>query len=216
MLIRTLLVFAILLAGAPLGQLGIVAAQQPAGAVEGEKVYVAFRMENWFAKHIHDEAQATKHADTLKQLGCEVKTNAHAGHIDVQCRTVYWKSLELKSHEQASQWENWLKQSGFDTIYGQPASATKKVGPDGKHLEIVKYRLADWTSQHVHDSNQLSQLLALYRALGCDTETASHNGHTDLKKRCASWMEMELPTHDAAHKWQDFLKKAGFETQHEH
>ena len=68
---------------------------------KSDKVYVAFRLEDWKAKHINDAAQASQHAETLKTLGCEVKTNSHNGHTDVQCRTVYWKSLVVDSHEKA-------------------------------------------------------------------------------------------------------------------
>lgn len=189
--------------------------QQPKNA---KKFYVAFRMEKWKAKHIHDAAAAKKHADTLKTLGCEVKTNSHDGHIDVQCRTILWKSLALDSHDQAHQWVAWLKQAGFDTIHGHQVGEHSHASnaAQGAQREIVKYRLANWNSQHIHGATELNQLLALYRGLGCEVETHSHDGHTDVKSRCPEWMEIELPSHDAAHKWQEFLKKGGFETQHEH
>lgn len=181
-----------------------------------KKIYLAFRMESWSTKHIHDAAQATKHAETLKQLGCEVKTVAHSGHADVQCRTVLWKSLELDQAEQAKQWASWLQQSGFDIIFAQKAGTLVPTASPGKPAEIVKFRRAEWQSQHIHDATELNQLLTLYRALGCEVQTEGHAGHTDVKARCAEWMEIEMPTHDAAHKWQEFLKQTGFETLHEH
>ncbi len=220
----TLAITVLALAASGLGIAQRTPAQTQASSQSGSKVYVAFRMENWQAKHIHDAAAAKKHADTLKMLGCEVKTNDHNGHTDVQCRTVFWKSLALDSRDQADQWVKWLKQSGFDTIFGQrvanqPASSQPASGqtPAGQpHREIVKYRLVDWHSQHIHDATELNQLLALYRGLGCTVEVSKHGNHSDVRARCPEWMEIELPSHDAAHKWQDFLKKGGFETRHEH
>lgn len=182
---------------------------------DGKKVYVAFRMEDWNAKHIHDAAQLKSYTDTLKTLGVEVKTSQHSGHTDVQCRTIFWKSMVLDTADQADKWITWLQQSGFDTIRGLKAGSTP-ASTSNQTREIVQYRQVDWRSQHIHDSNELNQLLALYRALGCEIEQSSHNGHTDVKSRCPEWMEIELPNHDAAHKWQDFLNKGGFETKHEH
>jgi hypothetical protein len=192
-------------------------AQSPAANQTAEnKLILAFRLQDWYAKHIHDADQAKKHADTLKQLGCEVKTVEHNGHIDVQARTVLWKSLALTSHAQVHEWQNWLQLAGFDTIHGHAAEDNPQKNADGTPKEIVKYRLSDWRSQHVHQPQEVGQLTTLYRALNCELETAEHAGHTDLKIRCPEWMEVELPNHDAAHKWMDFLKKAGFETSHEH
>ena len=181
-----------------------------------QKVYLAFRMKNWKSMHIKNAESAKKHADTLKQLGCEVKTASHNGHTDVTSRTTYWKSLALDSHDQAHQWLNFLKSSGFETIHGHKVGTHKHEAEEGTHPEIVQYRLADWKAQHIHGSDELSQLLALYRALGCEVQTSSHNGHTDVKSRCSEWMEIEVISHDAAHSWQKFLKDMGFETKHEH
>lgn len=195
-------------------------AQDAAGTAgvqaSGKKIYVAFRMEEWTAKHLHDAAQLKSYTDTLKTLGVEVKTSQHNGHTDVQCRTVFWKSMVLDSAEQADKWITWLQQSGFDTIRGRKVGTTPPIVSGNATREIVQYRQADWRSQHIHDPNELNQLLALYRALGCEVEQSSHNGHSDVKSRCPEWMEIELPNHDAAHKWQDFLNKGGFETKHEH
>ncbi|MFN3192325.1 MAG: hypothetical protein ACE361_17575 [Aureliella sp.] len=190
--------------------------QEAGSASKAAKVYVAFRMENWKSKHIHDNDVATKHAATLKQLGCEVKTANHNGHMDVSCRTVFWKSLALDSDDQAQQWVTWLQQSGFETIRGRAVGSQKDAVKEGAHREVIQYRLADWKSRHIHDNDELAQLIALYRGLGCEVETAGHNGHTDVKARCSKWMEIELSTHEAAHAWEKFLGDMGFETKHEH
>lgn len=180
------------------------------------KLILGFRMLDWNTKHMHDAAAATQHAETLRKLGCEVKTAQHNGHIDVQCRTVYWKSLALDGQDQLQQWKAWLELAGFDVIHGRPASSQKALNDDGTHKEVVKYRLAGWRSQHIHQEAEIGQLTTLYRSLACEIEHLDHDGHTDLKYRCPQWMEIDLPSHQAAHKWQEFLNKAGFETSHEH
>jgi hypothetical protein len=76
---------------------------------------VRYQLTNWKAKHIHNEKKATTIAATLKKLGCEVKTHAHNGHIDVTYRCPNWRQLELTSHEEAHKWESWLKEFEFKT-----------------------------------------------------------------------------------------------------
>lgn len=185
-------------------------------AGSGKKFIVGFRMQNWKANHIHDASVAATQADTLRKLGCEVKTAQHDGHNDVQFRTVYWKSLALDTPEQVKQWKTWLEATGFDVIYGRPASSQVGQTADGKPLEVVKYRLTEWRSQHIHKPAEVGQLTTLYRSLACEIENLDHDGHTDLRYRCPQWMEIDLPSHQAAHKWQEFLNNAGFETTHEH
>lgn len=187
-----------------------------AAAEEGKKLILGFRMMDWKAKHIDDADTAAAHAETLRKLGCEVKTTQHNGHSDVQCRTVYWKSLALDTQEQLQQWKSWLELAGFDVIHGHAISSEKATNADGSHREVVKYRLVDWNSQHIHQSAEVGQLTTLYRSLACEVDKHDHSGHTDLRVRCPQWLEIELPSHEAAHKWQEFLQNAGFETAHEH
>ncbi|MCA9132672.1 MAG: hypothetical protein KDA45_05945 [Planctomycetales bacterium] len=180
------------------------------------KLILGFRMQNWNAQHMHDPTKAQEHVDLLRKLGCEVKTSQHNGHIDVESRTVFWKSMALESPAQLEQWRSWLQQSGFETLYGH--SATEQASPPaaGAVLEVVKYRLPEWRAQHIHQPQEVGQLTTLYRALGCELENRQHDGHTDLRIRCPQWMQIELPTHEAAHLWQAFLQQAGFETSHTH
>jgi hypothetical protein len=190
---------------------GMAADASGSNQTADKKLILAFRMQNWKTQHLNDASQAQKQVTTLKQLGCEVKQSQHNGHIDVAWRTVLWKSLALDSQEQLQQWKSWLDLAGFDTLHGR----TPVTGGEGPR-EIVKYRLVEWRAQHVHQPQEVGQLTTLYRALGCEIESSQHSGHTDLRLRCPNWLEIELPTHDAAHQWQAFLDKAGFETQHEH
>ena len=194
----------------------LVAQESTTASSTGKKLILGYRMMNWKANHIHDSKAAATQADMLRKLGCEVKTAQHDGHSDVQFRTVVWKSLALDTPEQLQQWKAWLETTGFDVLHGRPASSEPVQNADGTHKEVVKYRLAEWRSQHIHQPAEVGQLSTLYRSLACETELLDHTGHKDLRYRCPDWMEIELPSHEAAHKWQEFLKNAGFETAHEH
>lgn len=198
--------------GCPTG----LARAQAAASEDAGKLYVAFRMEAWTTKHLHDAAQVKTYVETLKNLGCEVRTNQHDGHTDVTCRTVFWKSLALDSSEQAERWIAWFRESGFETIHGHAVGQTPSSDSDGKPRELVQFRLAEWRSKHTHKAAELSQFTALCRGLGCEVETVSHGNHTDVKFRCPEWREVELPSHVAATSWQKFLGELGFEAKHEH
>ena len=84
-------------------------------ASAAETEVVAYRLANWKTVHFEDAKKADTHAKTVKQLGCEVKTDDHSGHIDVSYRCAEWRELSLDSHDKAHKWENWLKASGFET-----------------------------------------------------------------------------------------------------
>lgn len=91
----------------------VLAAPSTASVQAAERV--EYRCVKWKAKHIHDTKKADTIVQTLKKLQCEVKRVAHNGHEDVQYRCETWKTLELKTHEEAHQWEAWLKEYGFET-----------------------------------------------------------------------------------------------------
>jgi len=82
--------------------------------------------------------------------------------------------------------------------------------------EIVRYRLTQWKSQHLHDATKSKKILATLEKLGCEIEKADHNGHIDVKYRCPEWKQLELKSHADAHKWESWLKEFKFETEHKH
>lgn len=85
----------------------------PAAAADNETV--EYRLTKWKSAHFNSEKDAQKVADTLKQLGCEVKKEAHNGHTDVVYRCPSWRVHKAKSHDEAHQWEDWFKNYGFET-----------------------------------------------------------------------------------------------------
>jgi hypothetical protein len=76
---------------------------------------VSYRLTNWKAAHFNSEKDANKVLQTLKQLGCEARQEAHNGHTDVIYRCPSWRVHKAKSHDEAHQWEHWFKTYGFET-----------------------------------------------------------------------------------------------------
>ncbi len=82
--------------------------------------------------------------------------------------------------------------------------------------ELVQYRLSTWKSIHFDDAGQADVHFKTVKMLGCEAAKSAHGGHTDVKYRCVEWLEIELPSHSAAHAWERWLKASGFETKHAH
>lgn len=52
--------------------------------------------------------------------------------------------------------------------------------------------------------------------LGCESKLGGDGGHFDVTYRCPQWRAKEFDGHEAAHKWEKWLKSLGFETGHAH
>ena len=81
----------------------------PNGAEE-----VAYRLPRWKTVHIKDKAQMEEFVALMKGFGCEVRTEAHSGHVDTSVRCPEWKHIELPTHKVAQRWESWLAKNGFE------------------------------------------------------------------------------------------------------
>lgn len=169
---------------------------------------VSFRGAKWREAHFKDAATAKRHYDTLRQLGCEAKQNAHDGHHDVTFRASIWRSIQLKSDSEVHQWAHWLEGNGFETVIIQP--------PKSGHLEVVQYRLPSWKSGHRDSSSQAESLADTLRMLGCEVKKGAHGGHFDVTYRSPKWRSIGLENHEAAHNWEKWLQASGFETSHDH
>lgn len=76
--------------------------------------------------------------------------------------------------------------------------------------------MTQWKAMHLHDAKQAKTLYETLTKIGCECKTESHGDHFDLKVRCPKWKAVTFASHADAHKWEDWLKKVGFETHHEH
>ncbi len=82
--------------------------------------------------------------------------------------------------------------------------------------EIVRYRAEKWQAKHIHDEKKAKTITKTLKGLGCEVKKHQHNGHIDVKYRCPQWKQMELKSHEEAHKWEKWFKEYGFQTEHKH
>lgn len=172
---------------------------------------VAFALANWKTMHFEDAGKATQHADMIKKLGCEIKQDSHAGHIDLTFRCPQWRTMEVADHKLADQWIGWLKGSGFDVSHGH-------VDPSfSQGNEVVEFRLVNWKAVHGKGGTQDKQLIDTLTKIGCEVSVSQHSGHSDIRFRAPSWRDVHLSDHAKADQLSTWLKQTGFEVApHKH
>ena len=74
----------------------------------------------------------------------------------------------------------------------------------------------EFETVHARSAQQAQALKETYELIGCEAVVDNHGDHIDLKFRCPNWSTVALVNSQAAHVWQDWLNKSGFETQHDH
>jgi hypothetical protein len=82
--------------------------------------------------------------------------------------------------------------------------------------ETVRYQLASWKAKHIHDDTKADKIVVTLKKLGCEVKKHQHNGHVDVSYRCPKWRQLDLKSHDDAHKWESWLKEFEFKTEHKH
>ena len=80
----------------------------------------------------------------------------------------------------------------------------------------VTYRCVKWKTIHFEEAEKAKLHYDTVKKLGCEAKQDDHGGHIDVSYRCEKWKEIALKDHDAAHRWEKWLKAAGFETKHTH
>lgn len=71
---------------------------------------VAYRMTAWKTVRVPQANQAAELVAIAQALGCEVQQDGN----DVSMRCSTWKHAEFASHADATKWENWLRNTGFE------------------------------------------------------------------------------------------------------
>jgi len=169
---------------------------------------VGFRMANWRTVHGDGTKATTELVSTLQKIGCEVRQSDHGGHSDISFRCPTWKTVNVQNDDQLNQWHQWLVDNKFETVVLNPPANTK--------LPTVRVRMASWKTVHAQSAEQAQSLKETYELIGCEAVVNRHGDHIDLKFRCPNWSTVGLVNSQAAHVWQDWLNKSGFETQHDH
>jgi hypothetical protein len=129
--------------------------------------------------------------------------------------------MAVATGQLADHWEAWLKEAGFETLHGHASDHSgdnehdhTEHGPD--KAEKVIYRLPNWNSLHLSNPEQIAELTAMLKGLGCELKSSQHAGHSDLSFRCQQWTHIDVGSHEVAATWEKWLAKTGFEVQHNH
>lgn len=80
-----------------------------------DAIVVQYGQTEWQAQHFEDERQAAEFMAMCKGLGCDVRKDAHSGHIDVTYRCTSRRNLTCVDHEDAHSLQAWLEKKGFET-----------------------------------------------------------------------------------------------------
>lgn len=192
-------------AGSSLGQQTETA---PIVSANAAAKIIGFRTTEWQTIHASSAADAEQTIATLSKLGCEVKTEQHGDHVDIQFHCPQWRSMKLGTDMLVNQWSDWCLTQGLETVIVNP--------PTNRNKPTVRYRLVDARTVHLHDADKARQIINTLTLIGCEITNRDHNGHIDATFRCPEWKTIELATEDQAHAWQRWLKESGFECQHEH
>ena len=78
-------------------------------------VAVHYRLPRSQTLHPKNEKQTQEFLAIYSGLGCVVRQNQHAGHMDVSVTCPSWRNLVFTSHEEAHRVQKWLKDQGFET-----------------------------------------------------------------------------------------------------
>ncbi len=202
-------------------------AAPPVARENPQAFVIAHRLIDWETRHFDDATKAQQHMDVLHKLGVEVRVEQHQGHSDVIYRSVNWKPWQVGSDELAHQWEDWLRDSGFQTLHGHHPSHDQHAhhadhghaagkGHAEEHAEVVLYRLPAGGTQRFENLAGAEEFITLLQALRCEVRKGGQEGPTDVQFRCAEWTAVEFTDHDSATSWEKWLTSAGFEVEHNH
>lgn len=173
---------------------------------------IAFQLSRWQQRHFEDPQLVERHVQALKDLGCDVREDAHEGHSDVGYRCPQWRSISVAEHELAVRWERWLQDLGFDTFHSHVDTAFQSGA------ESIELRLTEWKTVHGNSSNaaEIRKFADTLAKVGCQAEVNDHGNHIDVRFRCPIWTQISVADHATAERWMQWLDSNGFEVRHEH
>ncbi len=171
------------------------------------KQTISYQLLDWKGMHFHDSAQAQKHLEIVKKLGCVAKSGQHSGHIDVKYHCQEWKSISLDNAESAHQWQTWLQSAGFD-VFRQQIDPSFSQGAEG-----IEFRLSDWKTIHGDGSAEQAKFIDTLKKVGCDVRVVEHGDHSDIRFRAPTWCEIRIADQAAANQWTEWFKSQGFVTR---
>jgi len=91
---------------------GVVSSQGYANTL---KPTVRYRLVQPRTVHLHNQADGEKIINTLELVGVNVTTSNHGDHMDATFSCPEWLTIELPTEDTAHSWQNWFRESGFET-----------------------------------------------------------------------------------------------------
>ena len=189
---------------------------------------VAYKTKKVHSKSFQDSGEAEKLIRALTTLRCKVSRQQTGDSIVVQYECPQWQSISVSTQKIAHQWEEWLREAGFEIVHGHNEERggyhehAEKSGQNddenaesGKTPEEIQYQLARKVTLHPEEGKD-QELIAILKGLGCTIDIDSHDGHTDLVVQCKSWKHAEFSSHQSAQQWDKWLKGFGFDVKHSH
>jgi len=76
---------------------------------------VRYRLTEPRTVHLHNQAEGAQIINTLELVGCSVATSQHGDHMDATFSCPEWLTIELQTEAIAHSWQNWFRESGFET-----------------------------------------------------------------------------------------------------
>lgn len=116
---------------------------------------------------------------------------------------------------------NLTMKTSIKTVLAMFASSVAVALVGSGHLSAaeppsIAYRLKQTKTLHFDESRKADLHLETVKKLGCEAVMENHGGHMDVSYRLTSWKSITMADEATAHKWEDWMKKSGFETLHAH
>ena len=166
---------------------------------------VLYRLTSWKSLTLATEDTAHKWEDWMKKAGFET-LHAHGDDDD-------HSDQDHVGHNHGTAGD-----AHAEHQHGLADGHFHGDGHDHGHAsqEILTYSLPNWQTTHTRDRTEATELQAVLKGLGCDVRTEAHDNHDDIIFRCPRPMHIELPSHQVAAGWEDWLRSTGFRTRHVH
>ena len=88
--------------------------------------------------------------------------------------------------------------------------------PEVAKPATVAYRVTKPKTIHFDAPAKARTFVEAVKKLGCQARIEDHGDHLDVSFNLAMWKSITLTTEESAHRWEDWMKRNGFETIHAH
>ena len=181
----------------------------------GGHMDVSYRLTSWKALTLVSDQTAHQWEDWMKKSGFET-LHAHGEDHDHSGLNQTGADHAGHNHGTAGTSAPGARPLASGHFHGDGHNHGAVGGDAHAVQEVVSYSLSNWSTTHARDQRESDEVVAILRGLGCEVKEERHDGHADVIFRCARPMHLELPSHQVALGWENWLQKTGFRTQHMH